>query len=83
MVRVLDDNVTATLFPGRQVNLLQHHLGRSASVCVSQQLRGGTGSGAGVAAECPRLGRPDPATSQQSSKGARTLLHFAARIYLK
>ena len=55
----------------------------AVGVCVSQQLRGGTGSGAGVAAECPRLGRPDPATSQQSSKGARTLLHFAARIYLK
>ena len=34
MVRVLDDNVTATLFPGRQVNLLQYHLGRRAE-CVS------------------------------------------------
>ena len=63
MVRVLDDNVTATLFPGRQVNLLQYHLGRSASVCQPAAPRRNwvrSRSGCRVSAAWPAWPRHEP-----------------------
>ena len=63
MVRVLDDNVTATLFPGRQVNLLQHHLGRSGSVCQPAAPRRNwvrSRSGCRVSAAWPPWPRHEP-----------------------
>ena len=63
MVRVLDDNVTATLFSGRQVNLLQYHLGRSASVCQPAAPRRNwvrSRSGCRVSAAWPAWPRHEP-----------------------
>ena len=63
MFRVLDDNVTATLFPGRQVNLLQYHLGRSGSVCQPAAPRRNwvrSRSGCRVSAAWPPWPRHEP-----------------------